>query len=318
MIRCLLIPLTLLLALACSRQAPIPEENLWLHLDTESQEIEFGKSFPLVVTRVWSKALVPESFNEMALAPLTTQLESCTRREDEKRIEEVRHYRSYAFDSGEIVIPAIPLHARDRSGGAEQETTGNRLVLRVRSSLPENVADPPELPGPLMNKPFPSNSAILFAALALLASLVFLGYMQRKARRGASRPAPRPSSPGERALARLERLCSLKPRSPDEIQDFYVEASSLVRDYLSERFAVHAPEMTTEELASALDASHYRMISEFLGHCDLVKFGGCISQESDRKQLVETAWKFVETTRSTRQINFDDTPGIAPSDGGAP
>jgi hypothetical protein len=124
-----------------------------------------------------------------------------------------------------------------------------------------------------------------------------------------------------RATQRLQRLRERRPKSAAEIDSYYVEASAILREYIGERFALRAPEMTTEEFlnapqtARALHASHRDLLSEFLTHCDMVKFACHMPTASDRERLLEAATIFLEETRN------DDTrepaTAVSPEGSGA-
>jgi len=84
--------------------------------------------------------------------------------------------------------------------------------------------------------------------------------------------------PWETAYGRLRELDAANYPEQGEYETFYVELSSIVREYIEGRFHIHAPEQTTPEFLSesarsgALTDAHQRRLGRFLKHSDRVKF----------------------------------------------
>lgn len=304
--------LILLLCSVCGKGDPIPAHDLYIHIESPGGEVEFGKAFPVIVTRVWDKSLSPEPWSDKTLAPLVSKQESLTKSENAERIEEIRRFNCYAFQAGELRIDAPDFSAREKNSDEERKVTGDSFVLHVRSALALEGSEPTgssgeaiELPGKMMPKPFPLKTVILCAGLVVLLAGSFIGYRIRKSDQKEEEPKPAPTPPHVPALARIEKLRSVDPKGHEGVQAFYVEASQVVRDYIEARFAVHAPGMTTEELSNAMDAALFRTLSELMTHCDFVKFGRFTSTREDRSRLLDTATRFIE---ETRQENPGDGP----------
>jgi hypothetical protein len=98
--------------------------------------------------------------------------------------------------------------------------------------------------------------------------------------------------------AAMRRLTALKGRpvpEGDELDDWYVELSGIVRRYLEDRLQIRAPELTTEEfLTSAQSHSHLERevragLSRFLAACDQVKFAGYRPDTDESQETLELA-----------------------------
>ena len=236
------------------------------------------------------------------LSPLVVRRVDATRREDPRRIEETRRYLAYAFGGGAVTVPAASFKARPEAGGRERVVSGEELRLQVAAALSPETPGPVELPG----EPLPAPSAWAQQAALIALGLVALAWMLRRRaqRAGAAFAAPPPPAHGV-ALARLQRLRERRPRGLDEFHADAVEASSLVRTYIEARFSLFAPEMTTEEFltdprtARALHGSQREMLSEFLRHCDLVKFARHQPLDAERERLLDAVAAFVLETRAT-------------------
>lgn len=282
---------------------PIPDEDVAISVAAGAARVEFGVAFPLTVVRSWRNHLVPDEWSDELLAPLGVRLVDTRRRTDGNHIEETRTYRAYAFRPGELTVPAPWFRARSPDGGAEHIALADDLHLEVLSALgPEADPESVELPPGPLPAPFPW---VRWSVLGLLA-VTALGFVAVRVRRRAPRRAPEPQGiplPAHvRALRRLEELRARSPGSRDELRADSVEASSLVRDYIEERFAVRAPDMTTDDLlahprtAAALRPAHRALLTDYLAHCDLVKFARHRPGPGERGRQLDAAEAFLRET----------------------
>ena len=85
---------------------------------------------------------------------------------------------------------------------------------------------------------------------------------------------------------------------------WYVELSDIVRRYVEERFALRAPELTTEEFlfeagrSAELSSSHRGLLSDFLERCDRVKFARYTPGADESRQAFEVAERFLAESRA--------------------
>lgn len=140
------------------------------------------------------------------------------------------------------------------------------------------------------------------APVLLAAVIMALVLMRRRRRRAESQLALRIPA-HEWARAQLSRLVAQDLIAKQRFQDFYYGISGIVRGYIERRFAVSAPEMTTEEFLTAA-STHGQFgeqtteeLNRFLTACDLVKYA-CHRPASDEPDAVlRAASDFVERTR---------------------
>jgi len=93
------------------------------------------------------------------------------------------------------------------------------------------------------------------------------------------------------------------------VQEFYYRISAILRGYIERRYAVSAPEMTTEEFLAAT-AGDFRFASDsandlqsFLTACDMVKYARHRPAAGEWNDLLRTAAQFVERTREREERN---------------
>ena len=113
-----------------------------------------------------------------------------------------------------------------------------------------------------------------------------------------------------------ERLGELEAKGLVEsglLKEFYEGLSNVLRYYIEDRFALKAPERTTEEFLYELQYSYVLgtedkdSVGQFLRHCDLVKFAKQEPTEVQVEGSVELVTGFVERTKSVEsQVDVTD------------
>ncbi|GAB4147342.1 MAG: hypothetical protein Fur0037_15530 [Planctomycetota bacterium] len=197
---------------------------------------------------------------------------------------------------GPVEVPEFVAKAAD---GTADARTGP-LKLKVGSVLGSAGAEL-EPPAP----PFGPATPWGVWAGAAAAALAGLWLLRRSRRRPV--PPSEVSMPAHvKALRALERLRSAPRTTPQQIDAFYVEVSSVLRVYLEGRFGLRAPERTTEEflaeldqpaVGSVLDDDQRRALRRFLSQCDLVKFAAQVPGEEVHEATFAIARDLVEATR---------------------
>jgi hypothetical protein len=197
-----------------------------------------------------------------------------------------RHTHDYQLDtfaSGEVEIPALTLSFTDARGDPIEGTLESEpLVITVGSVLAgderetdyrdikDTVAVPVESPAAARWLPWSAIAAVA-VAIAVIAFVLL-----RRRRRGAA--AERVVPPHEWARAELDRLAGDRLVEQARFHEFYFRLTDIVRQYIERRFAIMAPEQTTEEFLRAVRADpvltndHKDLLGRFLRAADMVKF----------------------------------------------
>ena len=126
-----------------------------------------------------------------------------------------------------------------------------RLVFNVESVTPTTAASDLKPPlgelAPIAPPAAPVWPWLLAVIIVLVAAAPFIWRFYR-----AWRTRARQRSAYDIAHVQLQTLTN-KPRpSADTMKVFFMELSNIVRQYLENRFALHAPELTTEEFLISL------------------------------------------------------------------
>ena len=139
--------------------------------------------------------------------------------------------------------------------------------------------------------------------LALCAALVVVGWLihrQRAKRAAAAAQAAAAQVAEEDALAELARLFALIDE--ERSRSYALESSAIIRRYIERRFNMAAPLRSTEEFlaearhAPQLNADFQKLLADFLGCCDVLKFARTVADRSELTQLHEAATHFVTET----------------------
>jgi hypothetical protein len=136
---------------------------------------------------------------------------------------------------------------------------------------------------------------VIYAAIVL--GLVVLGLIGWWIRKRSRRPKPM-ESPRERALQQLDRIGrEMETLSPYE---FSIAVSDILRGYVTEQYQLPVTRQTSFEFLSMLaksspfSADETALLEDFLGRCDLIKFGRYDATPHDSRLLLEEATQFVK------------------------
>lgn len=215
------------------------------------------------------------------------------------------------FLAGEYVIPSFKVLYWQKSDKepVKQELETEPLTITVRSLL-YGKADKPELneiKGPVDLPLRPNWFLIVAVFLLFIGIIVAFIFIHRKKREEASAIPSIP--PHEIALKELEALLKEDLITQGFIKLFYQRISDIVRNYIEERFGLHAPERTTEEFLEELRSSEmlqqqYRpLLEKFLTHCDMVKFAKYHPSEDEILATIDSARNFLLKTSPSTQSN---------------
>ena len=230
--------------------------------------------------------------------------------EDGRMIYEQRYVLEPPM-SGRLTIPPLLIEFVDHRPGhkpAPEDEDAYELLTEpvtfdVQSVTPESASeDMRPVAGKLDPLPAAGRRPWLWWAAGLLA----LGLVGALAWRqvAAARSRARRRSAFDVAASRLEALAARpRPTTPEAIDAFFVELSSIVRRYLEDRFELRAPELTTEEFLQAagrtpeLTEAHRGFLRDFLRRADMVKFARFIPERDDIEAALRAARRFLHETR---------------------
>ncbi|MCK5269876.1 MAG: hypothetical protein KAJ46_03790 [Sedimentisphaerales bacterium] len=117
----------------------------------------------------------------------------------------------------------------------------------------------------------------------------------------------------EIAYEQLQKLAEDNLIEAGKIKEFYERISHILRSYIEHRFALKAPERTTEEFlieaqtAGSLTSDQKTMLRGFLEHCDMVKFARYGPTKTEIQKTFELTEEFIEATRvAEKQVDVTE------------
>jgi hypothetical protein len=205
------------------------------------------------------------------------------------------------FETGDFNIPSFTVYYVENEGSKRRELKTSPLKIAVKSLLEEN---PQQTDIYDIKEPVYFKSVLLYPfliAAAVIAALIFYFLFKKK-----KPPAPeRKEDPWETAYRRLERLKNRRLSDGADLKLYFVELSDIARRYIESRFSIRAPEMTTEEFLfmikdyDGFSKEQKRLLKEFLGSCDMVKFAGYKPRAKEAEAAFESVKFFVDETKKT-------------------
>lgn len=233
------------------------------------------------------------------------------------------------FLPGEMEIGGVgvtvrpPLRAVSGGGAAAEAaapvtvTTG-AVKVEVVSVLPEGSGgvEMAEIKG-VVTPRTPVNWWLVGGAAGGVVAVVALAWwlVARSRRLALTRVLTRTAH--EIALERLDALMARGLLVPgrERFKAFFDGASAVLREYIEDRFHLHAPERTTEEFlrdaraALVLSEDDVEALGRFLNQCDLIKFAKHAPRAEDAERAAGIVREFVEKTRSDGAKVIVEGPG---------
>jgi hypothetical protein len=202
--------------------------------------------------------------------------------------------------SGDLAIAPLAAYARE-SGKAEESVIETKEIrITVKGIESAEVQPLRDARGPLPPPEAERGHTRLLIAAGGVAVLVFAGFFWWRLGGRTERVVPRPP-PHEVAWEALRRLVSQGFIEKGEVEVFFVYLSAILREYVENRFEVHAPERTTEEFLeeaarSVSLAQHRARLGEFLRLSDEVKFARFQPEPALIQGSFDTVKRFIEET----------------------
>ena len=230
-----------------------------------------------------------------------------SRNEKGRIIREIR-YVLETFNTGSYIIPAFDIKYKTKPETEEAVVKTPEVFIEVVTTLDEDASDVRDIRPPVVIKKNYFRLyyivAIVFGVLAIAGAIML--FLYRKKQREVEFVSE-PLSAHQIAYNELESLRALKLISEGRIKEYYYRLSNIVRCYIESRFKLMAPERTTEEFLAEMTVTdrlaeeHKELISNFLEHCDTVKFAAYGPDSREIENAFNSAIKLVDETREGLQ-----------------
>lgn len=222
------------------------------------------------------------------------------------RVVTKRLYELEPFLSGEYKIPPMVVEFYQEGDSTRHTLESDTILVLVKSLLPKDKAslDINDI-APPANFPFGWRNALIVigCATAIGAAGIIL-WKRRRIREKLIPPLPA----HEIAYRKLEALLARRLVEERRYAEFTTEVADILREYIEDRFALKAPERTTEEFlvevspALPVNAEKKDILRRFLIHCDLVKFAALEPSVEDVERTFATCRDFIEATKTVEEV----------------
>ncbi|MDR3351001.1 MAG: hypothetical protein LBN98_05095 [Prevotellaceae bacterium] len=230
-----------------------------------------------------------------------------------------------SFDAGIYELPRVPALVTHSNNNLVDTVYFNSVTLKVKTlpdslliaflsaddstkvKLLKDIKPPIKYPYTLMEILWPW-ATMGIVALALIAGLLYVIIRLRRKQPvfGKIKPAEPPHIV---ALRELEKIKTEKLWQNNKVKLYYTRVTDVLRVYLEQRYAIQAPEQTSDEILQALaqlPLPDYFIpkLREFLSTSDLVKFAKYLPAMEENENALTLVTQFVDETKE--QITKED------------
>ena len=237
------------------------------------------------------------------------------------------NYTLSKYDSADVIIPPINIYYRvgkdtlsnkgiDTTDATLKSVQANPVQFAVRLVKVDLKKDIKDVKAP---QKIPLDLGIIL--LWVLIGLIIIGilfYLYRRYKRNkAGMPVVKKIiklPPHVIALNSLHALEEKKLWQNGKIKEYHSEITEIIRRYFSERFGLHAMELTTSEtmqlLSTTKETEVIREITEnFLNNADMVKFAKFSPMSSVNEEMMKQAYEIVEKTIPKEEQKVEQEAG---------
>jgi hypothetical protein len=218
--------------------------------------------------------------------------------------------QSYIITSFDAGTYAIPSFAFGTSGGALKS---NELTLQVETVKVDTTKAIYDIKQPLaVSYTFFDwlRDNWIWVALSVVVILLVAGLIYYLRKRPKTEPVIRikkPEIPAHViALNKLRELRDKKLWQQEQVKQYHIELSDVIREYLEKRYTIKTHEKTTDEIFASVKyvdiaAENREKLRQILILADLVKFAKERPLPTDNEQSMDNAISFVMSTQQVEQ-----------------
>jgi hypothetical protein len=227
---------------------------------------------------------------------------------DRNELTVTQSYTITCFDAGTYMLPPFAIGT---AGGVVQT---NELTLQVETVKVDTTKAIYDIKRPLaVNYTFldwlhDNWQWVVFPVLGIALIVGLLVYfLSRPKAEPVARFIKQSAPPHVIALNKLKELRDKKLWQQDEVKQYYIELSDIIREYLEKRYVIKTHEKTTDEIFAGLkymDVSDENRgkLRQILVLADLVKFAKEKPLPAENEESIEIALDFVTATQQVEQI----------------
>lgn len=213
-----------------------------------------------------------------------------------------------AFDTGRMLVGPVEVNYQFE-GDTLQTVSSDSIYVQVLLREPIDSNKVYDIYEPLSVKytfkerlqdPFWKNIIIALAVLLVLAIAIVIWLILRKRKEKVDEGSKLPAH--EIAFRKLQKLEQDKIWQKGKVKEYYSDLTNIVREYLENRYDIHAMEETTNEILdqiskAEMEAGSRDRMQDLLNLSDMVKFAKEEPGPHDHQRSLENAREFVKETR---------------------
>jgi hypothetical protein len=230
-----------------------------------------------------------------------------TLKKEGRNITISKRYTLTTFEDGYFGIGRFPVLYVDKNI-VDTLWSVDSLSLKVGTfqidTLKQTIRDIKKpMPAPLKVGEVSGYALIGLAVLLAIAALVWWIISRRRNLTILGKPKP-VEPPHVAAIRELEALHNQKLWQNNKHKAYYTRLTDILREYLQGRYGIRAMEMTSEEIATAMQGieiqeQRYADLREILRTADFVKFAKYAPDADSNETAYSKAYYFVEETKQT-------------------
>ena len=210
-----------------------------------------------------------------------------------------------SFDSGYYAIPPFRFNYKKQGDQLVQYAETQAILLSVHTVPVDTSKEIRDIKEPI-RAPFTFREALpwIIGLLLLAGSVYFIMYYLKKRKKAEPvfrMPVKIKLPAHQLALDALEALKNKKLWQSGQVKEYHTELTDIIRDYILNKFTIHAPELTSDEILNALnftatDPETRKKLNEAFVVADLVKFAKMQPLPMEHDASLNNAVDFVKAT----------------------
>ncbi len=207
------------------------------------------------------------------------------------------------FDSGLFQIPPFQFAVIPTSGTASVLTTDSFQLLVQTVAVDTNKAFKPIKSIMFVDATWLDYLWYIIGGIALVVLTIIGVVYYMKHKKPVVKEPKQPKVPlQDQVLAKLAELDARQLWQKNQVKEYYIELTDIVRSYIEERFKTHAMELTTDELLYKARLhkelqQYVSVLTVILQTADLAKFAKSQPMPQEHFDAMDNAKKFVDSSR---------------------
>ncbi len=286
--------------------AGFTQEELAVKASIDTTQIRIGEQFEYSIQVAAKEDVVFPKLDSLGLLEVVSSEAIDTLREGL-----LKKYKLTGFDSGSFVIPKQRVLVLDKTYNTEA------LLVQVATVAVDTLKQKPFPIKPIFEEPFVFDDlapyfvwAYLLIGIILL--IVFVYLFLKKQQRATEAATEIKIPPFQETIEKFDSLDAKELWQKNQVKEFYVELTEIVRTYIGREVHVHTLEATTDELLALIQEANntksigiskeaIQTLENFLKHADFVKFAKLRPEASEIQQDRTVAESFVKELQPTLQ-----------------